>query len=110
MVARGSILPSEDFNLIISEDNHHIATNSLHSKGESILTEFKEGIYRSRYERFFPPIFENLGSVDITLRDSANNALIRGADIIANSVYVSLFKNGLDEFLSDDLFHIEFLP
>ena len=109
MVARGSLLPEDSFRLIINEDNHHIATNSLYSKEESIHTELKEGIYRSRFGQFYPPVFRNLESVDISLKDSTTNSLIRGADIVANSVYVSLIKNGAlppDE----DLIHIEILP
>ena len=109
MVARGSLLPEDSFRLVINEDNHHIATNSLYSKEESIHTELKEGIYRSRFGQFYPPVFRNLESVDISLKDSTTNSLIRGADIVANSVYVSLIKNGVlppDE----DLIHIEILP
>lgn len=58
---------------------------------------------------FFPPLFENLGKVEITLRDSVNSALIRGADIVANTVYTSILKNEL-EVLENDDFYIEFLP
>lgn len=109
MVARGTLLPEDSFRLIISEDNHHIATNALYSKEESIRTELKEGVYRSRFGLFYPPVFKNLESVEISLKDSTANSLIRGADIIANSVYVSLVK-GEDIPFSGELVHIEVLP
>lgn len=109
MVARGTLLPEDSFRLIISEDNHHIATNALFSKEESIHTELKEGVYRSRFGMFYPPVFRNLESVEISLKDSTTNSLIRGADIIANSVYVALIK-GEDIPIFGDLSHIEILP
>ena len=109
MISRGSLLPEDSFRLIINEDNHHTATNALYSKEESIHAELKEGIYPSRFGLFHPPVFKNLESVEISLKDSTTNSLIRGADIIANSVYVSMVK-GEDIALSGDLFHIEVLP
>ena len=109
MVARGSLLPENSFRLIINEDNHHSAINSLYSKEESIHTELKEGIFRSRAGQFYPPVFKNLESVKISLKDSTTNSLIRGADIIANSVYVSLIRF-VELHPDEELIRIEIPP
>ena len=109
MIGRGSLFPDEAFDLIINEDNHHIVECDLQQKADTIYKEFKEGTFRTTFGVLFPPLFENLGKVEITLRDSVNSALIRGADIVANTVYTSILKNEL-EVLENDDFYIEFLP
>lgn len=87
----------------------NIAECDLQQKADTIFKDLKEGTSRMTFGVLFPPLFENLGKVEITLRDSVNSALVRGADIVANTVYTSLLKNELDVLANDD-FYIEFLP
>lgn len=110
MIAKGSLFPGDEFNLFINEDNRHVTVDILHRKEEMIFREFKEGIYNSKFGMFSTPLFSDIQKVQITLRDSDRSALVRGADIIANTVYTSLFNESLDAFLDDSLFHIELLP
>ena len=110
MVARGSLFPEDEFNLFINEDNRLVTSDSLHRKEEMIFKEFREGTYKSRFGMFSPPLFSNIQKVEISLRNSDRSTLIRGADIIANTVYTSIFKGFLDTLQDDSLFHIEFLP
>lgn len=108
MVSQQAINSSEELSILIHEDNHHIATYSKCTKADSIFAEFHEPSYDSENNVFCSPLFKNLDEVTISLHDSTQNTLVRGADIIANTVYVSLFNEA--EVFQGDLFHIEYLP
>ena len=110
MIARGSLFPEDEFNLLINEDNRLVTADSLHHKEEMILKEFREGAYKSRFGMCCPPLFPNIQKVKIALRNSEGSTLIRGADIIANTVYTSAFNGSLATLQEDSLFRIEFIP
>ena len=110
VIKREAVKPSDSFRLHVNEDEHRISTGTGLSREESIFREFTDGKYRSDSDQFCPPIFTNLQKVTVTLHDSKQNTLIRGADIIANMVYVSLIRNEQSALMDDGLFHIEFLP
>lgn len=110
MLKRKIVQPSDILHLHVNEDEHRISTGTDLRRDESIFREFTDGVYRSDSNQFCPPVFGNLQKVSVQLHDSKKNTLIRGADIIANTVYVSLIRNELNILLDDPLFHIEFLP
>lgn len=83
----------EELSIFIHEDNHHIATGIKCSKEEAIFQDLQSGTYVPGSGMFIPPLFPNLQKVSVTLHDSVQATLIRGADLIANTVYVSAMKD-----------------
>lgn len=75
-------------------DEHTTATNGKYELREALEQELKNGTYNLQYNRFFPPIFENMQGVDLHYCDSNKVALVRAADIVANRIYyMSLNRN-----------------
>lgn len=74
-------------NIYIFADEHTTATNGCYELREGLEQEFKFGTYNYSYDRFFPPVFNNLKSVNLNFCNSASTPLIRAADIIANKIY-----------------------
>lgn len=74
-------------NIYFFIDEHTTATNGRYELRESMLQEFKEGMFTTNYQKFKPPIFPQLKNLTLCFRNSAQTALIRAADIIANRLY-----------------------
>lgn len=68
-------------------DEHTTATNGRYELREALENEFKNGTYNMTWEKYFPPLFPGMKSVDLKLKDSKQDALIRAADIVANRLY-----------------------
>lgn len=87
LIAEGVIRTNEIDNIYIFSDEHTTATNGRYELREGLEQEFKNGTYNWTYDKFFPPIFVDLKSIDLQLCNSSGNYLIRAADIVANHIY-----------------------
>lgn len=76
-------------------DEHTTATNGIYELREGLEQEFKSGTYNMSYDKFFPPLFRKLKSLDLKYCNSATTPLIRAADIVANKLYY-LATKGVD--------------
>ena len=94
--------------LNIFVDEHTTATNGRYELRESLLQEFKYGTYNFNYSAYYPPIFNNLNTVELQHCNSAKKPLIRAADIVANRIYY-LATNGLN-LESDPMLYIKRFP
>jgi hypothetical protein len=70
-------------------DEHTTATNGKYELREGLEQEFKSGTYNRNYNKFFPPLFDNLETLELLYCDSRKIHLIRAADIVANRIYFS---------------------
>ena len=110
MISSGLLPTTETTNIFINEDNYKVAPDILKEMEKSMLDDFKYGYYDPEKSILIPPLFKKLETVSISLKESEANALIRGADIIAHTVYSALYDGSIPQYHGDNLFHIEFLP
>ena len=75
-------------------DEHVTCTDGIYELRESLLNEFKNGVFNSNYETFFPPLFPGLHGVEVKFMDSKTTLLIRASDIIANHFYHMAIEYG----------------
>lgn len=87
MIHKGVFKAEEIDNIYVFVDEHTTATNGKYELRESLLQEFKYGMHNWNYNLFFPPLFPNLQSVEVTFCNSEKKTLVRAADIIANRIY-----------------------
>lgn len=103
------IFSSDDVrNMFFYVDEHTTATDGRYELREGLLQEFKEGTFNYLYQKFFPPIFPNMNSLDLQYCNSKKNTLVRAADIVANRVFHEV-ESGNDPAIRDNLF-INILP
>ncbi len=107
MISKGEIIPEEIENIHIFADEHSTATDGRYELREGLEQEFRIGTHNYKKMKFYPPIFPNLKSVDLTFGNSNNVTLIRTADIVANNIYYKA-TNGM-EYTGDNLY-MTFLP
>jgi len=100
LILEGAITPNEVNSLNIFCDEHTTATNGFYQLKEGLEEEFKRGTHNFHYNKFFPPLFPNMNNVNLQYCNSATNALIRGADIVANRVYFKANKNNCSDLHS----------
>ena len=74
-------------NIHINCDEHTTATDGIYELRESLLKEFKYGMFSSNYQKYNPPVIPELADLKLNYCASEKNGLIRAADIIANHVY-----------------------
>lgn len=88
LVDARKIDPEQVDNIYIRFDEHTTATDGKYELREGIEEEFKHGTFNYRHNSFHPPVFPNMrGSVELTFKDSRDDALIRASDIIANQAW-----------------------
>lgn len=109
MIKLKIINPSEVERLYFCVDEHTTATNGRYELKESLEQEFKLGTYNYRYDRFFPPIFNDLKEVKVEFCNSESKLLVRAADIVANKIYYCTKQNKADLNDIKKLF-ISYLP
>lgn len=102
------LVPGEIEHIYVFTDEHTTATDGCYELRESLEMEFKFGTYSDNYTNYFPPIFPNIGGVNLKYCNSEKISLIRAADIIANKIYYSALTETYDE-LSKKVY-ITFLP
>ncbi|MBQ9908116.1 MAG: DUF3800 domain-containing protein [Oscillospiraceae bacterium] len=92
------ISKSEIRNIHILADEHATATDGKYELRESLLKEFRDGMYNSNFTQFCEPLFPEISDVTVKFLDSAKTPLIRAADIIANRVYYHAVSEKLGLF------------
>ena len=108
LILQGIIEKDKISHIHIYCDEHTTATNGKYELREGLEQEFKSGTYNRNYKKFFPPLFDNLKTLELLYCDSRKIHLIRAADIVANRIYFSQVSNVIvdisDVYLS--LIHI----
>lgn len=110
LIRSGQIVPEEVERLYFYVDEHTTATNGLYELRESLEQEFKYGTYNMSFNVHYPPIFPHLLSVELNFCNSANNTLVRSADIIANKVYHHAVSGKLDDINGKNSLSIKHFP
>lgn len=104
LIGSNNINQREVLNIFVFVDEHTTATNGRYELREALEQEFKVGTFNYNYDIFFPPIFPQLNSVNLSLCDSSKKVLIRAADITANSIYYHVNKGDYKIYEKDNLF------
>lgn len=94
LLDRGLFSVDEVENLEVFMDEHNTATDGRYELCEALEQEFKIGTYNSDFSKFFPPLFPSMGRVSLKMHDSAQDPLIRAADITANRLYRDAITHG----------------
>lgn len=110
MISDGLIDPNSVNHLYFYVDEHTTATNGRYELHEALEQEFKNGTYNYRYDKYFPPIFTELQSVNVTFCNSENKLLVRSADIIANRVYYYATNNEFQKIYDMPNMYVKLLP
>lgn len=87
MIDAGELSVDSVDNIYVIMDEHTTATDGRYELRESLESEFKIGTFNGVWNRYFPPLFPDMNTVELQLRDSCQEALIRSADITANRLY-----------------------
>lgn len=95
LIKQGKIKPLEVEYIYFYIDEHTTATDGRYELRESMLQEFKEGMFSTDYVSYKPPIFPNLKDVVVNFCNSSKITLVRAADIVANKIYYYA-KSGID--------------
>ncbi len=109
LIKEGKINPLEVENIYFFVDEHTTATDGLYELRESMLQEFKEGMFTADYVSFKKPIFPNLKRLEVEYCKSSKNTLVRAADIVANKLYYATVNECINT-LNMDNFNIIKLP
>lgn len=102
MIATGDLHVDDVENIYVVMDEHTTATDGRYELRESLENEFKIGTFNGTWNKFFPPLFPGMGTVEFQLRDSNQEALIRAADITANRLYYAA-RSGRYDFVRKSL-------
>lgn len=97
LIREGIVNPDEVKRIHVYNDEHSTATNGRYELEQALEQEFKLGTYNMRYDSFFPPIFGDLGRIDLEFCSSDKVTLIRAADIIANRIYYMALNRKIDQ-------------
>ena len=103
------INPDEVENMYFFVDEHTTATNGRYELKEALEREFKNGTYNYNWDKFFPPIFSSIKTVNLEYCNSTTRILIRAADVVANRVFY-LAKNSMLGSLSGSKVLLTILP
>ena len=79
--------PDDVENIYFFVDEHSTATNGRYELCEGLEQEFKFGTYNCSWDKFFPPLFPKLHSLDVKFCNSASVVLVRASDVVANKIY-----------------------
>lgn len=96
------INPDDVKTIIVKTDEHSTATDGRYELREGLLNEFKNGTFNGEWDIYFPPIFNNLDTVELSLEDSKNKVCIRAADIVANHFHYLFTRNPNEAFKNAD--------
>lgn len=107
MINNSIINSSNVESILVFNDEHSTATNGRYELREGLEQEFKLGTYNMKYDKFYPPIFPNLKSINLSFCNSEKKPLIRAADIIANQIFFAATNRKFDKL---DKIYITTLP
>lgn len=109
LVDEGLVNPSEVENMYFFVDEHTTATNGRYELKEALEREFKNGTYNYNWDKFFPPLFTSINTVNLEYCNSATKLLVRAADVVANRVFY-LARNSMVSSISDSKVLLTILP
>ena len=107
MLVEGSIEKNSIEDVHVFTDEHTTATNGRYELREGLEQELKNGTYNMQYDKFFPPVFETLGGIELKNCDSSKVPLIRAADIVANRIYFMALNRNIEKL---DRIYLTTLP
>ena len=97
MIADGIIDKNSINDIHIFTDEHTTATNGRYELREGLEQELKNGTYNMQYDKFFPPVFESMGGIELFNCDSSKVTLVRAADIVANRIYYMALNRNIEK-------------
>lgn len=97
MLANGILDKNSIDNVFLFTDEHTTATNGRYELREGLEQELKNGTYNMQYDKFFPPVFEKMGSISLENCDSRKITLVRAADIVANRIYYMALNRNIEK-------------
>lgn len=109
LIQKGLINPKNVDNIYFYVDEHTTATDGRYELREGLEQEFKRGTYNWNWNKFFPPLFPTVKSIDVKYCNSKKKTLIRSADIIANKLYFCACHNCLNNIIKEET-NIVILP
>lgn len=109
LIEKGIIRSEEVENMYFFVDEHTTATNGCYELKEALEREFKNGTYNYNWDKFFPPIFPSVKTVNLEYCNSSTKILVRAADVVANRIFY-LAKNSLLNTLCDAKVLLSSLP
>lgn len=110
LISDKKIKPNEIERIYFYVDEHTTATNGRYELKEALEQEFKLGTYNYQYTKYYPPIFSNIGEVQLEYCNSSSKYLIRAADIIANRIYYLATKKMTSKISEIKNSNIIYLP
>ncbi len=96
LIGQGVIDPKVVSKIRFYADEHTTSTDGCYELREALEQEFRIGTFNQAWNRFFPPIFPSLQSVELKFCDSKTRTLIRAADIVANRIYFAAVSGDLN--------------
>lgn len=87
LINKGILKTGDVENIYFNVDEHTTATNGRYELREALEQEFKRGTYNTEWNKFYPPIFPQVKSVNVSFCNSQTVTLVRAADIVANKIY-----------------------
>lgn len=103
MLQNSIISAQETDHICFFVDEHSTSTDGCYELKEALEQEFKIGTFNYDYNKFYPPIFPNLKSLDLHFCNSKSKLLVRGADIVANRIYYMANNGGCKSDVSNKL-------
>lgn len=110
LINQNIIIPDSVERIYFYVDEHTTATNGYYELRESLEQEFKYGTYNYKYDKHYPPIFNNMQEVHLQYCNSASKLLIRAADIVANRIFFLARKGEKFKLRSLKNTHTIYLP
>lgn len=110
MIKDGLIKPDEVRRIRFYVDEHSTATDGRYELRESLEQEFKLGTYNWKWNKFYPPIFTEINSIELSFCDSKTRPLIRAADIVANKIYHCAVSEEMLYLQNKENLHTTYLP
>lgn len=101
LIKKSVLNPDDVEHLHFYIDEHSTATSGCYELHEGLEQEFRFGTYNMKYDRFYPPIFRRLKSVNVNFCNSKSKLLVRAADIVSNRVWhAARMKESLESIMN----------
>ena len=111
LISQKAITPKDVENIYFNVDEHTTATNGRYELKEALEQELKRGTYNTEWNKFYPPIFPQIKTVDVSFCNSKTVTLVRAADIVANKIYhMEQAKCDFSNEITNHNLNIIFLP
>ena len=109
LIKRKLIIPADVKHIYFFVDEHTTATDGRYELRQGLEQELKIGTFNYNFQKFFPPLFPDIESVELEFCNSKCRTLIRAADIIANKLYY-VTNSSQPETILNEKIKITYLP